>query len=378
MTRRRLLAALTMAALPAVGAHGGDDTWPNPEKARERLTEMRERLKLTPEQEEPVRWAPVRAQAISPPAQPGEGPGGSAAPHAGIEARRFGQGAAGCWIFTPSRPVPRQAPIVAFLHGWGGIDPDYYGAWIEHIVRRGAIVIFPLYQDSPRSSPRGVLADALAGLKDGIARARSGELGLTGDVSRFAMVGHSAGGLLALNLASIVEREGLPRPRALMSVSPGLTETARGRTLIPTEAWETIPRGTLLLSLAGADDDFVGDADALRVYQRTLLIPAEDKDFVILQSDDHGTPALRADHHAATTGGTITGQRGPASERRPGVMVTDALDFYGTWKLFDALTDAAFYGRNREYALGDTPQQRFVGRWSDGLAVNEMIVRDLP
>jgi Spy/CpxP family protein refolding chaperone len=55
MTRRLLLAALTMAALPAVAAHGGDGTWPSPEGASERLAEMKERLKLTPEQEEPVR-----------------------------------------------------------------------------------------------------------------------------------------------------------------------------------------------------------------------------------------------------------------------------------------------------------------------------------
>ena len=52
----------------------------------------------------------------------------------------------------------------------------------------------------------------------------------------------------------------------------------------------------------------------------------------------------------------------------------DALDFYGFWKLFDALTDAAFHGRNREYALGNTPQQRYMGAWSDGRPVTELVV----
>jgi len=55
------------------------------------------------------------------------------APHAGIEARRFGRGATGGWIFTPSRPVPPAAPVVAFMHGWGATNPNHYGAWIEHI-----------------------------------------------------------------------------------------------------------------------------------------------------------------------------------------------------------------------------------------------------
>jgi hypothetical protein len=55
--------------------------------------------------------------------------------------------------------------------------------------------------------------------------------------------------------------------------------------------------------------------------------------------------------------------------------MVDALDFYGTWKLFDGLTDAAFFGKNREYALGDTPEQRFMGKWSDGAPVKELRVR---
>jgi hypothetical protein len=59
-------------------------------------------------------------------------------------------------------------------------------------------------------------------------------------------------------------------------------------------------------------------------------------------------------------------------------MMINALDYYGTWKLFDALCDAAFTGKNREYALGNTPQQRFMGLWSDGTPVKELIVTDKP
>ena len=56
----------------------------------------------------------------------------------------------------------------------------------------------------------------------------------------------------------------------------------------------------------------------------------------------------------------------------------DALDFYAYWKLFDALTDCAFYGKNREFALGNTPQQRFMGTWSDRTPVQELVVTDNP
>ena len=46
--------------------------------------------------------------------------------------------------------------------------------------------------------------------------------------------------------------------------------------------------------------------------------------------------------------------------------------------IFDALCDAAFFGRNREYALGGGPEQRFMGKWSDGTPVKELVVTDRP
>jgi hypothetical protein len=56
----------------------------------------------------------------------------------------------------------------------------------------------------------------------------------------------------------------------------------------------------------------------------------------------------------------------------------DALDWYGLWKLFDGLTDAAFYSKNRDYALGNTAEQRFMGVWSDGVPVKELLVTNEP
>ena len=41
-------------------------------------------------------------------------------------------------------------------------------------------------------------------------------------------------------------------------------------------------------------------------------------------------------------------------------------------------TDAAFHGRNRKYALGDTAEQRFMGKWSDGTPVKELVVTKEP
>jgi hypothetical protein len=41
--------------------------------------------------------------------------------------------------------------------------------------------------------------------------------------------------------------------------------------------------------------------------------------------------------------------------------------YYGIWKVFDGLIDAAFYGKSRNYAH----EQRFMGLWSDGVPVKD-------
>ena len=54
----------------------------------------------------------------------------------------------------------------------------------------------------------------------------------------------------------------------------------------------------------------------------------------------------------------------------------NALDYFGLWKLFDGLCDASFEGKNRHYALGNTPEQRNMGHWSDGRAVRTLEVKN--
>jgi hypothetical protein len=55
----------------------------------------------------------------------------------------------------------------------------------------------------------------------------------------------------------------------------------------------------------------------------------------------------------------------------------NALDYYGYWKLSAALLDAAFDGENRQFALGNTPEQRFMGVWSNGRLFKKATVFDL-
>jgi len=332
----------------------------------------------------------ISSQSITPPSQPLTGPGGKQYVHSNVTKNRYGKGGEEYWIYEPDSPKPRTAPVIVFLHGWGGMNPLYYGAWIDHLVKRGNIVIYPRYQANLLTSIRDFTPNTITAIKDALNRLRTEPGHVAPDLTKFATVGHSLGGVLAASVAALAAEFKLPRVRAVMSVEPGITESPIN---VPLADLKKIPAETLLLAVAGDQDTLVRDTDAKRIYYDSTRISAANKDFVMLVSDLHGTPALLASHRAPTAmdksydsgegvGGSVAVDRiGDAqiSRRvRPETMMVNALDFFGTWKLFDALCDAAFNGKNREYALGNTPQQRFMGLWSDGVPVKELKVTDKP
>jgi pimeloyl-ACP methyl ester carboxylesterase len=303
-----------------------------------------------------------------------------------------------------------------FNHGWGAVDPWTYGAWIEHIVRRGNIVIFPRYQanllePAPKFAPNAIVAmkAALTELQDGADRVRP-------DKSRLAVVGHSAGGLLSANFASRAKDACLPPPLAVFCVQPGRSEMRPGVEIpLMIDDLSKIPATTLLLTIAGEEDTITGDIDARKIVARATQVPAENKAFLLMPSDRRGFPPLLATHMSpiaihpreleegsgedpASNGdaaaalprllaGDFSGMRrllrnrGPLRDAARSFPLTKELfdsvnahDYFGYWRLFDALCDAAFHGKGRDEVLGDTAKQRFLGTWSDGVPVKELKV----
>lgn len=342
----------------------------------------------------------LSAGQASPPAQPAKGPGGKEYSHTAVIKNRYEQGVKEYWIYEPDQPKPTSAPVIVFLHGWSAMDPAVYGAWIDHLVKRGNIVIYPRYQADLKTPLKDFTANAIDAIQNAINRLQNEPDHVRPDLSKFAVAGHSVGGLLTANVAALAQENGLPQIEAMMSVEPGRTWNPGTRGNVPLADLSKIPPKTLLLAVVGDKDRLARDTDAKRVYYEAKNVQADNKDFITLVSDDHGTPPLIA-HHGAPTAFDSTydnGERSDGSsmlhERLKEKMrewqngndeteisaehLINALDFYGTWKLFDGLCDAAFYGKNREYALGNTAQQRNMGVWSDGIQVKQLVVTDQP
>ncbi len=317
---------------------------------------------------------PGPASGVRPPAQPTEGPGGASYRHRGVHKEVHGEGPQQFWIYEPSDPAPKTAPVIVFGHGGGGVNPRFYGAWIEHLVRRGNIVLFPRYQNNVLSRPGTAKEAFVTSVKAAFDELKKSAR-VRPELDKVALVGHSWGAVLSANLAAMTGSAGLPRPRALMIVEPGIVG-------IPMEDLSKVPKDTLALVVVGEGDTQVGDKDAKRIYGGLTHIDPADRDYIIVRTDDHGEPPLLANHLAPDAVSEDYDSQ-PTKRRRARLEAkledsVNAIDYYGFWKLLDGLTDAAFYGKNRDYALGDTHNQRYMGTWSDGTPVKELVVTDTP
>jgi acetyl esterase/lipase len=314
----------------------------------------------------------------APPRQPATGPGGAEYVYAASSQELVGHGAQACWVFTPAGTVPTDAAVVVFFHGWAGLNPANYGGWIVHLVRRGAIVLYPVYQASLVASFPSMMSDAVTGLR--LALSHLQRRGLTQRRPRLAFAGHSLGGLIAAKCAASATAEDLPVPACLMLVQPGWGL----RFTVDTDDLANVDASTLAVLVVGEDDLHLPSEQPRLMFESLSAVPIANRNLLLLRSDHHGTPPLVADHSAPLSQQLDVGPRlGRAASwlrehamRETGIrrVAADAHDFYGHWKLLDALMNAAFSGRDRDVALGNTAAQRFMGTWSDGTPVKELIV----
>jgi hypothetical protein len=100
-----------------------------------------------------VSLAAPAARAATPPPQPAQGPGGRDYTSTEVVKRALGTASSGTFVFHGNDAPAKPRPVVIFLHSWGAVDPGLYGGWIDHLARKGHLVLFPRFQDVNRSRP---------------------------------------------------------------------------------------------------------------------------------------------------------------------------------------------------------------------------------
>lgn len=298
------------------------------------------------------------AAAVAPPEQPASGPGGRDYRYGAVERTRVGESPAGAYVFKPDGPHQADAalPLVIFVHGYTAVNPEVYGGWIEHLVRRGAIVVYPDYQPAnPFDGAQGAyLGDMMAGIREAL-------LALdwpAGGTAPVVVVGHSLGGILAVNYAALAGGAGFPEPDVLMAVEPGGCRNCGSDSGfgVPLPTAPAFPKDLSASVVVGNDDEVVDEADARTIWGLMADKPAHQKAYVRIMTDRHGDPPLVADHQIPLT-------------RSPGTL--NALDWNGTWRLLDLQMTCAHGDAPCDSVFG-SGEVDDMGTWSDGQPVRPL------
>ncbi len=308
---------------------------------------------------------PALAESPSPPTQSETGPGGKDYPYSRTLATGYGEGDKRYWIIEPDQAGEQPLPVVLFAHGMGLTNHGAYRSWINHLVRRGNIVIYPAYHTGGLVDPTTFTGNTAQAVREALERC-DGRQHKLADTGRFTMVGHSLGGTIIANLAARPDHFKLPAPHALMLLQPGDTRSDKGLgALFPkiTEDHGTIPQGTLMLIVDVENDYFVSSKAGQRIYDNAEQVEADDKRRLLLRTDEHGEPAIIADHMLPMAWTTNQASQGRVN----------AYDL-AIWRWFDALqATAQGDDTQRELVFGEAALD--VGRWSDGTPVRRPVDR---
>ncbi len=276
----------------------------------------------------------------------------------------------GYWLFLPAAPTPTTAPVVLFVHGYGAYNPMIYGQWIRHLVRKGNIVVFPRYQENIFAPRPDDFAQNVAQAIHDAQKELEHNPSITADWTQLAFMAHSYGGVITADLAVNFKNYNIPQPKAALLCSPGTGPLSGGRL----KTYAEMPSDIKLLIMGSQEDPVVGDEFGIKVYKTATGVSQRN---LLRQFADRRTgEGLSAGHNESYSVDTAfdSGMRNFTTKRALRISKVNPIDYYGYWKLGDALLDCSRHGTHCEFAFGDTPQQRALGTWSDGQPVRELEV----
>ena len=192
----------------------------------------------------------------------------------------IGKGGEGVYLFRPAGEPKR---MVIFFHGQGGADeatPANHRAWIDHMVKGGAVVIYPRYEQDYAS---GVLGPAIAGVKTANKRLGNPELPVLA-------LGYSRGGALAVEYAAASAGKGVPVPDIVESINT----VSFGEQTHPTDLRPL--KHSTTVALLVSDQDQLGTVGAGGLLKRLKASGFPGTNIELNFARSHGS--FKADHLA--------------------------------------------------------------------------------
>jgi dienelactone hydrolase len=288
-----------------------------------------------------------------------------------------GNGSDRAYAFYPADQSPEKLPLVIFLHGWMGTNPKNFGALIDHLVRRGSVVVYPVYQIDGNTPPQ-IITDIAAKSISGILKRLDKENPNLIDSQKVMYYGFSMGASMSINFAANPNKYNLPIPKGMILAAPGdAKHVAQGElaTSIVTTPIHQVPLNIPIVLMTGQEDKSIGVPTATS-YWNEICAQNRQKIFI-------SWPPGKADHESIASGHGAPGapddrydfpninEPTPTDnltrlENFPESKSINNLDFYGQWKIVTGFLDAIKNGGVPSWIFTEQQVITNLGKFKNG------------
>ena len=297
--------------------------------------------------------------------------------HKAVRIVAVGAGAQRSYIFAPHEASAKDLPLVIFLHGWQGTNPKNFGALIDHLVLRGSVVLYPVYQRDAEDDPQAITSRADKSLQAALEWLERERPGLVRQ-GKALYFGFSMGASMAVNLAARTAKGQLPQPYALLLSAPGdAHHVHRGARSMVERSPAQLPLSIPMILMTGSEDTTIGVPTAYAYWNAICSQRRRNKTLVLFPAGTSGTQVIRSMHgmpgapdprydlpdiDAPLPDTVLVAQDAIASN--PSLNV---LDFHGHWKIITGAFDGLRDGHEPpQWLFVDSAQLRHLGAFSDG------------
>lgn len=254
-------------------------------------------------------------------------------------------------VFYPTGIISPR-PTIFYSHPYGGESKEYNRGLFEFIAKKGYVVVFVPYATNDNS-----IDHRYTTLWTGFIKAAADYPGII-DTRKVGFMGHSFGGGASIGLAykAFTEKGWGQDGRLLFTMAPWYSYQITPAQLA------SFPANTKMITQVYDEDVYNDHRMAIDIFKNINISNAE-KDFYYLKPS------------------TVAGYKYATDHTLPNTRTAyDAYDYYGVYRLLDALIDYSFNNNaaGKNLALGNGSAQQVTMPGYDGQVMTPLEVTDNP
>ncbi|WP_281226335.1 alpha/beta hydrolase [Flavobacterium aquiphilum] len=254
-------------------------------------------------------------------------------------------------IFYP-KEIGTARPTIFYSHPYGGEESSYNIGLYEFIAKKGYVVVFAPYPTTGVS-----IDDRYSTLWESFKKAVTDYPNII-DTSKIGFMGHSFGGGASFALAhkAFINEGWGQNGRFIFTMAQWYAHQITDADLL------NFPANTKLITQV-YDDDVTNDHRLAIDIFKNINIPDSEKDFILIKKSVLPTYTYTAEHTLPNTQSAY-----------------DAYDYYGIYRLLDAMIDYSFNGSSagKKVALGNGSAEQITMPSYNGQALTPLEVTDNP